>query len=71
MSDLLDTVGTVSLKVTRVWAIQLLEALEAIHKAGLVHKSVNVDTVVLFETQKLEKQWSSWDTLFLVNVLTK
>lgn len=48
VSDLLDTVGTVSLKVTRVWAIQLLEALEAIHKAGLVHKSVNVDTVVLF-----------------------
>ncbi|AOW01719.1 anticodon binding domain of tRNAs-domain-containing protein [Yarrowia lipolytica] len=53
VSDLLDTVGTVSLKVTRVWAIQLLEALEAIHKAGLVHKSVNVDTVVLFRNAEI------------------
>lgn len=53
VSDLLDTVGTVSLKVTRVWAIQLLEALEAIHKAGMVHKSVSVDSVVLFRNADL------------------
>lgn len=47
LSDLIDTVETVSLKSAKSWAIQMLEGIEALHKAGLVHKTLGLDTVAI------------------------
>ncbi|ODQ66287.1 Serine/threonine-protein kinase [Nadsonia fulvescens var. elongata DSM 6958] len=53
ISDLLDTVGNINLKLSRSWAIQLLEAMEAIHKLGLLHKGICLDSVLLFRNAEL------------------
>lgn len=53
VGDLLDTVDTVNLKVARNWAIQILEALDAIHKAGLLHKHLTVDNTIIFRNKEL------------------
>lgn len=45
--NLLDTVGTVSINVARGWAIQVLELLDYIHKAGFVHKSLSLRSLIL------------------------
>lgn len=46
-NDLLNTVGSVSLDVARIWAIQLLEGLDDLHKRGLSHKSIHLGNCVL------------------------
>lgn len=45
--NLLDIVGNVSVNVARGWAIQVLELLDYIHKAGFVHKSLSLRSLIL------------------------
>lgn len=49
LGDLLQTVDVISPQMTRVWTVQLLEGLEAIHKEGLVHRSVHTENIFLFQ----------------------
>lgn len=51
--DLLETVGTVNVKIAKAWATQLLEALEHIHKSGFTHKSVCTENIVLYRNKEL------------------
>lgn len=51
--DLLETVGTVNVKIAKAWAMQLLEALEYIHKSGFPHKSVCTENIVLYRNKEL------------------
>lgn len=53
LSDLLDAIDTVSLKVTRSWAIQILEALDAIHKYGFSHRHLTLDNIWLSRNREL------------------
>lgn len=53
LSNMLDTVDTVNLKVARTWSIQILEGLEALHKAGVTHKMLTVDNILLFRNRDL------------------
>lgn len=46
-NDLLDTVETISIKVARNWASQILDGLECIHKHGVAHKLVNLDNICI------------------------
>lgn len=52
LGDLLDTVDSLSIKVARKWSIQILEALESIHKVGVVHKSLTVDSVLVNKSRE-------------------
>lgn len=45
LTDLLDTVETVSVKVAKDWTSQILDGLECIHKHRLAHKLVNLDNI--------------------------
>ena len=47
LGDLIQSVGFVNLATARIWMIRLLEGLEAIHKLGIVHKCINLETVIL------------------------
>lgn len=40
LSEVLNTTGTISLKTTQSWTLQILEALEGLHKRGIRHKMV-------------------------------
>lgn len=53
VSDLLDTIGTVSVKIAKAWAIQLLDAIEYIHKTGMPHKLVNIDNIALYRNKEI------------------
>ncbi|PRT54105.1 eIF-2-alpha kinase GCN2 [Wickerhamiella sorbophila] len=52
LGDLLDTVDSLSIKVARNWSIQILDALESIHKVGIVHKALTVDTVFVNKSRE-------------------
>lgn len=52
LGDLLDTVDSLSIKVARTWSIQILDALESIHKVGIVHKALTVDTVFVNKSRE-------------------
>lgn len=47
VGDLIQSVGFVNLATARIWMIRLLEGLEAIHKLGIIHKCINLETVIL------------------------
>lgn len=44
---ILESTETVTLKTAQAWALQLLEALETLHKAGLRHKCICPDNVMV------------------------
>lgn len=53
LSDLLDAIDSVSLKVARSWSIQILEGLEALHKAGFLHRNVGLENVMLCRSRDI------------------
>lgn len=40
LSEVLNNTGTISLKTTQSWTLQILEALEGLHKRGIRHKMI-------------------------------
>lgn len=53
VSDLLDIVDTVNMKVVQNFATQILDGLENIHKFGISHKLVNVESIYLFRNAEI------------------
>lgn len=53
LSELLDSIDVVSVKVSRSWAIQILEGLEALHKAGFVHGYPTLENTMLFKNKDI------------------
>lgn len=53
VGDLLDAIDTVSLKVARSWAIQLLEGLEYIHKSGFLHRNLSLENIMLYRNKEI------------------
>lgn len=47
LSQILESTSTVTLKTAQLWSLQLLEALESLHKAGLRHKCICPETVLV------------------------
>ena len=47
VSDIIESVGFVNLAIARVWMIRILEGLEALHKVGIQHKYIALQTVTL------------------------
>ncbi|SSD60148.1 related to Serine/threonine-protein kinase GCN2 [Saccharomycodes ludwigii] len=47
IGDIISSVGYINLATSRGWLIRLLEGLEALHKNGLIHKYINLETVHL------------------------
>lgn len=47
IGDIIESVGFVNLATARVWMIRLLEGLESLHKFGIVHKCIGLQTVTL------------------------
>lgn len=53
LEDLLSTIKFVNLASARSWIIQLIEGLEELHKAGLIHKYINLGSICLFNNKDL------------------
>lgn len=53
LQDLLSTIKFVNLASARSWIIQLIEGLEQLHKAGLIHKYINLSSICLFNNKDL------------------
>ncbi|QLQ80988.1 hypothetical protein HG537_0E03430 [Torulaspora globosa] len=47
IGDIVDSVGFVNLATARVWMIRILEGLESLHKLGISHKCISLQTVNL------------------------
>lgn len=48
-NEIVSAVGFVNLVTARGWMIRLLEGLEAIHKNGLAHRYINLETIHLYK----------------------
>ncbi|KAH3674853.1 hypothetical protein WICMUC_003056 [Wickerhamomyces mucosus] len=53
LDDLLSTIKFANLASARSWIIQLIEGLEALHKSGMIHKYINICTVMLVKNNDL------------------
>ncbi|ANB11525.1 serine/threonine-protein kinase GCN2 [Sugiyamaella lignohabitans] len=74
LNGLLDAVEAVSPKVARTWSIQILEALEALHKVGIVHKDLTLENIALFRNKDLGETIIKLDSVsysFRLNELNK
>lgn len=49
LRTLLSTVGFVNINTAREWVIQLLESLEYLHKNGLIHRCITLDSILMAE----------------------
>lgn len=47
MGEIIESVGFVNLATARVWMIRLLEGLESLHKLGITHKLISLQTINL------------------------
>lgn len=47
LGDLLSTISFVNLNSAREWTIQMLEALETLHKHGMIHRCITLDSILL------------------------
>lgn len=47
IGDIIESAGFINLATARVWMIRLLEGLESLHKMGMTHKSISLQTVTL------------------------
>lgn len=47
VGDVIESVGFVNLATARVWMIRILEGLESLHKLGITHKGISLQTVTL------------------------
>lgn len=45
LSDILSSISVVNINTAREWTIQLLEALEYLHKNGLSHRCITLDSI--------------------------
>ena len=51
LGDLLEVSGTISLQKTRSWYIDLLEALEFLHRSGFIHGDIHVNNILMNRSQ--------------------
>lgn len=49
LGSLLSTVAFVNINTAREWAIQLFESLEYLHKNGLMHRCITLDSILMAE----------------------
>lgn len=52
LADLLDLIEMMTIKSVRQYTIQILEALDDLHKSGIVHRCVAVETLVLHKNNE-------------------
>lgn len=51
LSDIICSVGYVNLATARIWMIRILEGLESLHKMGIFHKFITVDSILLIKDE--------------------
>ncbi|KAL3231182.1 eIF-2-alpha kinase GCN2 [Nakaseomyces bracarensis] len=49
LGDIVQSVGFVNLATARVWMIRLLEGLESLHRAGIPHRCISLETIWLLK----------------------
>lgn len=54
LGDLLESISYININVAREWTIQLLENLEFLHKNGLIHRCITLDTISIIPPQSTE-----------------
>lgn len=69
--SILDTVESVSLKVAKNWASQILDGLECIHKHGISHKLLNLYNVCLVRNADTKDSIVKLDRVCFGYLLTK
>ena len=62
--DLLDTVGPLDVKRIRAWTIQLLEALDFLHRRRIIHGRILAQNILLDKNEAGETTLKFCDTLF-------
>lgn len=73
LENILESTDSISLKTAQVWLLQILEALESLHKAGLRHRCIALQTIVIKidsetgETSMMLKHPQYLYTLFCLN----
>ena len=53
VGEIVQSVNFVNLATARVWIIRLLEGLESLHKAGIPHRCISLETVLLLKDTDL------------------
>ncbi|ODV89249.1 hypothetical protein CANCADRAFT_16753, partial [Tortispora caseinolytica NRRL Y-17796] len=48
LRDILELVDTVNISIVRKWIIDILGALEDLHKKGFIHKDITPDSIIIF-----------------------
>lgn len=64
VGDLLQTITFININNVREWFIQLLEGLEYLHKQGMIHKGITLDTIQLCQPPGMDST-----TVKLANVM--
>ncbi|VEU22441.1 DEKNAAC103430 [Brettanomyces naardenensis] len=54
LGDLLSTISFVNLNSAREWTIQMLESIEYLHKKGLIHRCITLDSVMVSQPRGLK-----------------
>ena len=54
LGDLLQSISYVNINTAREWTIQLLENLEYLHKRGLIHRCITLDSVSINQPESTE-----------------
>lgn len=54
LGDLLQSIPYININTAREWTIQLLENLESLHKKGLIHRCISLDSIILKQPQSTE-----------------
>lgn len=54
LGDLLQSIAYVNINTAREWTIQLLENLEYLHKQGLIHRCITLDSVSINQPESTE-----------------
>lgn len=49
IGEIIESAGFINLATARVWMIRLLEGLESLHKSGMTHKCISLQTVRLIK----------------------
>ncbi|QPG74822.1 hypothetical protein FOA43_002158 [Brettanomyces nanus] len=53
LGELLSTISFLNLNSAREWTIQMLESLEYLHKNGLIHRCVTLDSILITQPKAL------------------
>lgn len=54
LGDLLQSISYVNINIAREWTIQMLENLEYLHKQGLIHRCISLDSVSIIQPESTE-----------------